>query len=73
MTLQEKIIALKNHGISLSYLAEQTEIVPATLTKWIRNEKGLSKKNKEHLELTLQRFLKEIQVIIVGDNDDWNL
>lgn len=72
MNTKEKLIFCKEHGISLSYIASKAKIVPATLTKWIRNEKGISKKNLLTIEEVLQSFANEIYQVI-GDNNDRNL
>lgn len=72
MNTKEKLIFCKEHGISLSYIASKAKIVPATLTKWIRNEKGISKKNLLAIEEVLQSFANDIYQVI-GDNNDRNL
>ncbi len=72
MTTQEKLIFCKDHGISMSYIAERTRIVPATITRWIRGEKGISKKNEEDIELTLRQLAQEI-MINIGEFNDRNL
>ena len=72
MTTLEKLIFCKEHGISLTYLASQADLAPATITKWIRGEKGMAKKNEKILELTLQKYAKEIWQN-VGDYYDRNL
>jgi transcriptional regulator with XRE-family HTH domain len=72
MTTQEKLIFCKEHGISRSYIAERARVVPATITRWIRGEKGISKKNEEDIELTLHKIAQEIWEGI-GDFNDGNL
>ena len=72
MTTLEKLIFCKEHGVSLTYLASQADLAPATITKWIRGEKGMAKKNEKILELTLQKYAKEIWQN-VGDSNDWDL
>ena len=69
MNTLDKLIFLKEHGISMSYIASRAEVVPATLTRWIRGEKGISKKNERDIELTLQQLAKEIWNNI-GDSND---
>ena len=69
MTTQEKLIFCKEHGISMSYIAERARVVPATITRWIRGEKGISKKNEEDIELTLQKLAQDIWVN-VGENNE---
>lgn len=72
MTTQEKLIFCKEHGIAISYIAGLLELNPATLTKWLRGEKGITKRNEKAIELTLQNLAKEIWEN-VGDNNGWNL
>lgn len=72
MTILEKVIFCKEHGVSLSYLANKIEIAPPTLTRWVRGEKGITEKTLRHLEIALQQFAKEIWEN-VGDGNDRNL
>lgn len=72
MTTLEKLNFCKEHGISMSYIAEQVRVAPATITRWIRGEKGISKKNQQDIELTLLKLAKEIWNNI-GDSNDGNL
>lgn len=72
MTTLEKLIFCKEHGVSMSYIAEQARVVPATITRWIRGEKGISKKNQQDIELALLKLAKEIWNNI-GDLNDRNL
>lgn len=72
MTTKEKLIFCKDHGISISYIASKVNMVPASLTKWMRDEKGMLKKNEDAIEATLQQFAAEIWQKI-GDSNDRNL
>lgn len=60
MTTIEKLIFCKEHGISISYIANLLELNPATLTKWIRGEKGITKRNEKAIEITLQNLAHNI-------------
>lgn len=60
MTTLDKLIFCKNHGISISYIASRANVVPATLTRWLRGEKGMSRKNEEIIAITLQQLAQEI-------------
>ena len=73
MTTKEKLIFAKEHGISISYIASQVNMVPATLTKWMRNEKGMLKKNEAMIESALLKLAKEIWLNMGGDFNDRNL
>lgn len=72
MTTLEKLQYCKEHGISITYIARLLELSPATLTKWLRGEKGISNKNQKAIELTLQKFAKDIW-INVGENNDGDI
>lgn len=72
MTTKEKLIFCKDHGISISYIASQVNMVPASLTKWMRGEKGMLKKNEDIIEATLRQFAAEIWQKI-GDVNDRDL
>lgn len=72
MTTKEKLIFCKDHGISISYIASQVNMVPASLTKWMRGEKGMLKKNEDIIEATLQHFAAEIWQKIGDLNDKTN-
>lgn len=69
MTTLEKLQYCKNHGISVTYIANQLELSPATLTKWLRGEKGITKRNEKAIELTLQKLAQDIWAN-VGENND---
>lgn len=67
MTTLEKLLFCKSHGISISYIANRAKLVPATLTKWMRGEKGITRKNEEIVNITLLQIVKELSDNI-GDN-----
>lgn len=69
MTTLEKLQYCKNHGISITYIANQLELSPATLTKWLRGEKGITKRNEKAIELTLQKLAQDIWAN-VGENNE---
>lgn len=60
MNVIDKLLFCKEHGISLTYIANQVNLAPATITKWIRGEKGITNKNEKNIELALQKLAKEI-------------
>ena len=72
MNVIDKLLFCKEHGISLTYIANQVSLAPATITKWIRGEKGITAKNEKNIELALQKLAKEIWEN-VGDYNDRNL
>ena len=60
MTVKEKLIFFSEHGISMSYLARRMEINPSTLTKWIKEQKGITHKNENKIDETLQQLAEEL-------------
>lgn len=77
MTTVDKLIFCKEHGISISYIANLLELSPATLTKWMRGEKGITKRNERAIELTLQKLAHDIWVNVGEEyeqsGNQWNL
>ena len=72
MNTLEKLIYCKEHGISITYIAKRLDLAPATLTKWIRGEKGITNRNEKFIEETLQQLAKELWEN-VGECNDRNL
>ena len=60
MTVKEKLIFFSEHGISMSYLARRIGIDPSTLTKWIKEQKGITHKNENKIEAVLQQLAEEL-------------
>ena len=60
MNTLEKLFFCKEHGVSISYIAKQADLVPATLTKWMRGEKGITPKNERIIEEALHQLAKEL-------------
>ena len=60
MTVKEKLIFFSEHGISMSYLARRIGIDPSTLTKWIKEQKGITHKNENKIEETLRQLAEEL-------------
>lgn len=60
MTVKEKLIFFSEHGFSMSYLARRMGIDPSTLTKWIKEQKGITHKNENKIEETLRQLAEEL-------------
>ena len=60
MNVKEKLIFFSEHGISMSYLARRIGIDPSTLTKWIKEQKGITHKNENKIDETLRQFAEEL-------------
>ena len=64
MTIKEKLQFFADHGMSVSYIAEKMQVNPSTLTKWLRNQKGITHKNENKILLTLQEIVNELTLTI---------
>ena len=60
MNVKEKLIFFSEHGISMSYIARRIGIDPSTLTKWIKEQKGITHKNENKIDETLQQLAEEL-------------
>lgn len=60
MTVKEKLIFFSEHGISMSYLARRMGIDPSTLTKWVKEQKGITHKNENKIEEILRQLAEEL-------------
>lgn len=59
MTVKDRLLFFSENGMSVSYIARQLNLNPTTLTKWLRNEKGLTRTNEQLLDFTLQELAKK--------------
>lgn len=64
METKEKLKIFVNHGMSIKYIAECMNVDPSTLSKWLRNEKGITHKNENKLNFTLQQIAKEFATLM---------
>lgn len=64
MTVKEKLIFFVHHGIAIKYIAERMGVNPSTLSKWLSGAKGITHKNEDKLNLTLQQIAKELAVLM---------
>lgn len=60
MNVKEKLIFFSEHGISMSYLARRIGIDPSTLTKWVKEQKGITHKNENKIDETLRQLAEEL-------------
>ena len=72
MNTLEKLQYCKNNGLSVTFIAKEVGLSPATLTKWIRGKKGITHKNEKLIELALQNIVKRLYKN-VGYYNDGNL
>jgi len=54
MTVKEKLQYFSDNGMSISFIAKQMNVNPATLSKWLKDEKGITHKNENLLDITLK-------------------
>ena len=60
MTVKEKLDYFSKHGVSMSYIAKLVDVDPSTLTKWLNNQKGITHKNEEKINVILQSFAEDL-------------
>lgn len=66
MTVKEKLSFCVEHGMAIKYIAERMGVDPSTLSKWLREQKGITHKNENLLELTLKEIVNEMQDALGG-------
>lgn len=66
MSVKEKLSFCVEHGMAIKYVAERMNVDPSTLSKWLRGQKGITHKNENLLELTLQQIVNEMQEALGG-------
>lgn len=66
MSVKEKLSFCVEHGMAIKYIAERMNVDPSTLSKWLRGQKGITHKNENLLELTLQQIVNEMQEALGG-------
>jgi len=70
MNTFDKLLFCKNHGITIAYIAQQAEVVPSTLSQWLKGEKGISAKNEMRVERALRALTQTLYDNIGGFEDD---
>lgn len=60
MTIKEKLQYFSDNGMSVSFIARKMNVNPATLSKWLKDEKGITHKNEELLDNTLQKIAEDL-------------
>ena len=66
MTVKEKLVFFVNHGITIKYVAGRMGVETSTLSKWLHDQKGITHKNENLLELTLKEIVNEMQEALGG-------
>lgn len=66
MTVKEKLLFCVEHGMTIKYIAERMNVDPSTLSKWLHEQKGITHKNENLLELTLKEIVSEMQDALGG-------
>ena len=64
MSIKEKLQFFANNGMSVSYIARKINVNPATLSKWLRGEKGITHKNEALLLEALQNITNSFNQIL---------
>lgn len=64
MTIKEKLQYFSDNGMSISFIAQQMNVNPSTLSKWLKNEKGITHKNENLVYETLLTISKNFLKIL---------
>lgn len=64
MTIKEKLRYFSDNGMSISFIARQMNVNPATLSKWLNNEKGITHKNEQLVYDTLIAITQKFKKIL---------
>jgi len=64
MTSKEKLQFFIDNGMSLTYITKQMQIDLTTLSKWLKGQKNLSKKNEDKMLVTLKNIVENFQRIL---------
>lgn len=61
MTTLEKLIYLKEHGTSLTYIAKKAKCSPQTLTMWIKGKSNISLRLEEDIIEVINVLIRELE------------
>lgn len=63
MTTLEKLIYLREHGVSMTYLAKKVKCAPQTISHWVKGEKNISQRLEKDLEYAIIELAEEMEVL----------
>lgn len=61
MNIKEKLQFFIDNGLSISYIAKKMGVNYSTLSKWLKGQKNISRKNEELVLITLQNIVENFQ------------
>ena len=61
MNVKEKLQFFIDNGLSISYVAERMNVNYSTLSKWLKGQKNISRKNEELVLITLRNIVENFQ------------
>lgn len=64
MTVKEKLSYFIGHGMTIKYVADKVGVDASTLSKWLKNQKGITHKNEEKVNEILVTLVKELTQIM---------
>ena len=64
MTIKEKLQFFSDNGMSISFIARKMNVNPATLSKWLKDEKGITHKNEQLVYETLLTITQDFSKIL---------
>lgn len=63
MTTLEKVLYLKEKGVSLKVIAELAKCSHSALSNWINGNRAISQHLENSIEYAVQQFVKNIRVV----------
>ena len=64
MNIKDKLQFFADNGMSVSFIARKIGVNPSTLSKWLRNEKGITHKNENLILSALQEITNNFVSIL---------
>ena len=61
MSIKNKLQFFIDNGMSISYIAKCMNVNYSTLSKWLKGQKNISRKNEELVFITLQNIVELFQ------------
>lgn len=64
MITREKIIYLKENGVSISHIARLVKCSPSTLTNWMKGYTELSERLNEDVENAIKEWVNKVGKVV---------
>lgn len=63
MTTLEKVLFLKNNGVSITFLAKLAECAPQTLNNWVKGNTTISVRMEKSIIQGIEKFMERMEEI----------